>query len=1312
MNDIALSPVKQALLRRIIEQAAAAETPARAPAIAPRERAEPPPLSPEQQQVWFHAALAGNRPLYNEPITIHRLGSFDLATLEAAFNAVLRRHEIWRTGFRTVDGVVRQFAEAELHVPLPLTDLSGLPPAERETEVLRLATEEAQAPFDLARPPLFRARVFRLTEREHRLHLTLHHIIFDGVSIYRILLPELAAEYAARERGEAGPAPAPALQYGDYAAWRAALPDGEETRRQLAFWRRQLAGGLSVVELPCDRPRPPELTHRGSMAVFTLSGALTAALRALARREGATLYMVLLAGFKALLHRYSGLDDVAVGGVVDTRRRPELERLMGYFLNGIVLRTRPHGETRFRDYLAEVRGAVLDALGNSDVPFDRVVREVQPKRDPARHPLFQILFSMEPPADPFPAGWDLTQMEVTVGIAKFDLYLELDERPDGIIGRFLYSTDLFDAATIGRMIGHWTRLLEAVADHPDTPLAALPLLSEDERRRHAQTAGAGGGFDGALLPRRFAEQTQRTPSREALHFAGGAWTYAELAARAGGVAARLAAEGIGRDALVGLCVERSPEMVAALLGILAAGAAYLPLDPGLPEARLRAMIEDARPAALLAGPGRGDCLPGGNLPVWELDGATGALPPDPAGAPDALAYVLYTSGSTGKPKGVEVTHRGLANLLSSMAVEPGCGAEDVLLAVTPLTFDIAALELFLPLTVGGTVVLADRDTARDPLRLAALVEASRCTIMQATPATWRALLESGWRGRADLKILCGGDTLHRELADRLLPRCASLWNLYGPTETTIWSSLHRVAAEAGPVPIGQPIANTSLDILDAAGNPVPEGVVGELHIGGSGLARGYRHNDAGTRERFVTLPGLLARLYRTGDLARWRIDGAIEFLGRGDNQVKIRGFRIALEEIEDALSLHPDIAAAAVRAWPDPSGERALAAYIVPRGTAPAAADLRRHLGLTLPDYMVPTQFVALPALPLSLHGKIDRKRLPPPAPALSATGFAAPREGTEQQLAAIWSSVLAVETIGRDDDFFALGGHSLLVARLLTRVEAEFGRRLALAAVFHTPTLAGMAALLDAPETAGTQRLHDAGSAPCLLWLDVLPAFRHLGAALAGDLPLIGVPLPTDLPLPHLGAPDFREVAAQLVATIREMQSQGPYRLGGWCTLGILAYETASQLAREGAEVRLVVLLDAVNPAEYRKVGATAVRLSKLRYHWRQFRRLRGAARWQYAAARLSGSTDPVTFRLNPTRTAVLNRSALAYTPDAYAGPVLLARPADRLGILGLAAGWGAVASNLAAIECRGDHLSMLEPGNVAVLAEAIRARGRDAAG
>jgi amino acid adenylation domain-containing protein len=1318
-QPIAPADARALLLERML-RGEGAPGPQRVARIGPRDPAALVPLTTEQSQLWLHAAMAPDMPLYNESITIHRRGAYDHAAIEAALGEVMRRHAIWRTAFVEQGGEPVQVVAEPQAITLPIIDLAHLPEAERDAEAVRLATEDARTPIALDRAPLFRARVVRLAADDHRLYLTLHHIIFDGVSIYRTLVPELAALVAAFEAGAPSPLPEPALQYADYAVWQAAQDDARERERQLAWWRQTLAEPLPRLELAGDRPRPAHATHAGSMETFALSARLVERLKALAQTQGATLYMVLLAAYKAMLFRYTGDEDIIVGGVTDTRRRPELQPLMGYFLNTMALRSRPHGARAFTDYLAEVRASVIGALGASDVPFNQLIRALDIKRGSGTHPLFNTLFSIEPPVEPFPPGWDLTQMDVTVGAAKYDLYLELDERHEshggGMAGRFLYSTELFDPATIRRMIEHWTHLLHGVVDDPATPLARLPLMAPGE----AQRLRTGWHDTACALPHPhvaawFAQATAHAPDAPALVCEQDRWTYAQVSVRADAIAARLVAEGVRAGDLVGVCLTRNPLMVAALLGIWRAGAAYLPLDPGFPPARLALIAADARavlalvdpdlPAAVAAALDRANLR---RLPLMA-DWPAAPAPVLPAPRAQDLAYVLYTSGSTGQPKGVEIPHGALVNLLAAMRACPGFGPGQSLLAVTTLSFDIAGLELWLPLVCGGTVHIAPREVAIDMAALAQTIDRLKPDVMQATPATWLGLIEAGWEGRPGMRALCGGEALPRVLAEQLLGRVGELWNVYGPTETTIWSTCARVEHGTGPVPIGRPIANTLVRVLDADGNDRPTGAIGELWIGGRGVALGYRGRPDLTAERFVMIDG--ERMYRTGDLARWRTDGELVCLGRVDAEEKIRGFRVAVEEIEGALTRVPGIAAAAVRAWPDASGERALAAYVVGTGEP---ADWIAALAETLPDYMIPRRFMRLDALPQTPNGKIDRRALPSPDAPVSRAGEP-PATPDERSLAAIWCKVLQVETVNRDDDFFELGGHSLLIARLLRLAEAHYGHRVPMAALFRAPRLADMAAIIASGKPIDSPALvpiQPKGTQVPLFWLDggstMLPLARELGE----DQPFLGISV--DALLDALGRCPRRldDIAALVVEEILRLRPQGPYRLGGWCSSGIIAYAVAAQLQARGAQVELLVLAHAFHPVKARAIGAVRFFLSRLQFHIRQTMQQGKGRRWHYFLERLRGLSDSAGLvggreaMLRPELIAAINRAALRYVPPVYHGHVLLLQPAEHPDVLDFEADWRRdVAGRFEIFTADGGHRTMLEPPNVVPLAKVVAA-------
>ena len=1292
-----------------------------------RSQDAPVPISVEQQRIWFHASASPEMPLYNEAITIHRRGSFDRKVFNAAFQEILKRHEAWRSSFLLVDDAIVQRVHPTPLIDLPFTDLSKLPAEERETEALRLATADAMQSLPLDGAALYRAQVVRLSPDEHRIYLTLHHIIFDGVSIYRIFMTELGTLYAALAAGQQVPYADPELQYGDYAIWRQQHQASRAVRRHLEFWKERLAGDLPVLNLPGDRARPAQTSYRGSMECFHLPGDLITALRGFSSAHRVTLYMSLLAAFKTLLFRYSGQQDLIVGGATDARIRPELEPLMGYFLNTFAIRTHPSAQKPFTQFLTEVRDSVLDALSAADVPFDQVVRAVHRQGDSRHHPIFQVFFSIEPPVEPFMEGWDLTQMDVVTGSAKFDLYLELDERPDHMAARFIYNTDLFDAATIRGMAEHWIVILNAVCHDPERSLGTLPLLTESELK---STTAAGGWNDTerpipkGTLHHAIEEQARRSPNAVAAICGREQWTYARLIARTDTLALALKDRGVHRGSIVAVLLNRSLDLLAGLLAILKTGAAYLPLDPDVPKARLALSLGETEPVLVLTEQDLRSKLSGVDLPMLITDSVTQEIT-DPFEGPEELggedlAYVIHTSGSTGHPKAVEIRHVSLLNALCSFREQPGFSATDTMLAVTTVSFDIAALELFLPLLSGGRVVIADRQTAQDPSLLAAAIESFGCTTLQATPATWRALLASGWRGvarPAPLRALCGGEPLPRDLADRLLALPVELWNMYGPTETTIWSTLARVTAGSGPVSIGKPIANTTAYLLDDRQQLLPVGVPGNLHLGGIGLAKGYRGRLDLTNERFVypqSTGG--SRLYNTGDLAVRRAGGTLECLGRTDNQVKIRGFRIELEAVEAAVSLHPEVQAAAAKAWPDPAGGMRLSLYVVGRGGPPPdGAAVRNFLRNDLPEYMIPSDVIPLQAIPLTPNGKTNRAALPSPVFTNAPPVSDQLSSETERKLASLWTELLRVVSVGADDNFFDLGGHSLLVAVLQRRITDTFGCPLSMAALFHSPTVRQQAnlitaALADTTLPPGLISLQSQRSGPAVFWLHPPPEIQDLAAAIGADRNFFGLTL-TQTDLHAMGSePGISDIAKRHVQTILSVQKQGPYILGGFCTGGILAFETAAQLQSGGHEVALLVLLDAQNPAFYRSVDSVAVELSKLTFHLRR---------------RLSGVPSEKTFRRrvlsrlkkilgsHPELTEMdicLQSTELAayrYTPPTYLGDVLLLRPADRPSRVDFLPGWRAtITGKLWAEDVPGHHEDLFNPVAAERIATEITSR------
>ncbi|MET0396108.1 MAG: amino acid adenylation domain-containing protein [Longimicrobiaceae bacterium] len=1077
----ALSSAKKALLEKRLRGATASAP--RDP-IPPRAETGPLPLSFPQQRLWFLEQLEPGRPFYHIGVPVRLRGRLDRGALARALTEIVRRHEALRTGFVVVGGEPRQVVRPPFEVEIPLDECAGIP----QPEVLERIRAELEAPFDLERDPLVRARLLRLGDEEHVLAATLHHVISDGWSM-GVFIRELTQLYEAFVEGRPSPLPDLPLQYGDFAVWQRGRLGGEVLDKQLGYWREQLRG-LPTVELPTDFPRPPVQSHRGAGLWFRVPAETNARLKAVAREEGATLFMLLLAAWQTLLLRYTGQEDLVVGTPIANRTRREIEPLIGFFVNTLVLRGDLSGDPSFRALLGRARETTLGAYAHQDFPFEKLVEELAPERDLSRNPLFSVLFALQnaPEEELELAGIKLTWQWVDSTTAKFDLMLWTHEEKGELVCLLEYATDLFRASTAERMRGHLVALLDGIVADPDAPLSRLPLLAPAERERIlAEWNDTARELPPSTLHGLVEAQAARTPERAALEFAGETLTYAQLDRRASALAAELTARGVGPESRVALCLERGPEMVAALLAVLKAGGAYVPLDPAYPADRIAYVLADSGARVLVTQSALRDTLPpfaGEIVYVDELadpDAVAGcSLFPVPCSL--SLAYAIYTSGSTGRPKGVMVTHGAAVNLLHAMRERPGISADDTLLAVTTLAFDIALLELLLPLTVGARVVLADRDTAADPVALADLLAASGATVMQATPATWKMLVFAGWEGDRSLRILSGGEALPGAIADLLRERGSVVWNLYGPTETTVWSTVHRVDGSEAVVPVGTPVANTRAYVLDAHLNPVPAGVPGGLYLAGAGVARGYLGRPDLSADRFLPEPfggaergG--ARMYRTGDRARWREDGVLEFLGRDDHQVKVRGFRIELGEVEAALAAHPGVREAAAAALADESGEARLVAYVVEEDEVPPdAPDLRAWLRARLPDYMIPSLFVPLEALPRTANGKTDRAALPAPEGGRAAVEaeYVEPRTAVEEALAAVWAETLHVERVGVHDNFFELGGHSILATQLVVAVRATLQAEVPVRVLFEHPTVAELAAAIVArdPVPGQTERV------------------------------------------------------------------------------------------------------------------------------------------------------------------------------------------------------------------------------------------------
>jgi surfactin family lipopeptide synthetase A len=1170
-----------------------------------RDQTAPCPLSPLQRRLWFMEQLTPGLPVYNEAEAVQLRGDLNIDALERALNVIIARHEVLRTTFRVIDNEPIAFVHESWPIEIKRIDLRALAVPGRQAEVERLLIEEPRRPYHLESEPGIRATLLSLGPRQHIFILMMHHIICDWASM-GVLWRELSPLYRSSCCGDALCLPPLAIQYGDYSSHQVQQDAKPSFDGDLAYWEEKLCGAPPLLELPADRPRPPILSYRGARQRISLGPALSKALRDLGQRAETTLFTIFAAGLNALLSRYTGMSDILLGIPVADREGRELQALIGFFLHTHVLRTELSGSMTFRQLLTRVQKSALELYLHRGVPFDQVVRKLQPERNASYSPLFQVMLVWRD-ADQLLStiGMDGLTVDFPLaesGTSKFDLTLFVTDAGDDIWLDIEYSTDLFDKERIARMFGHYQTLLECVASNPDRPLSELPLLTNAERHQILiewnQTKIAYP--KDRLLHELIEEQVKCSPDAVAAVFERQQLTYRQLNDRANHLAQHLRELAVGPNVLVGICVERSLEMLVGLFGILKAGGTYVPLDPAYPKDRLALMLDDCQPRVLLTLQRLEKKLPAHHAHVVYLDVLPKAttqnpdLPPhQDTYHPSNLAYVLYTSGSTGRPKGVQISNRALVNFLTSMRREPGLVSNDVLLAVTTLSFDIAGLELFLPLITGARVVIAGAEVAMDGARLSSLMTVCGATVMQATPATWRLLLDGGWQGNRELKILCGGEAWPRALADELLPRCHSLWNMYGPTETTIWSSLARVGP-GQPVLLGSPIANTTFHVLDSYQELVPVGVPGELFIGGDGVAEGYLNRPDLTTERFISdpfghEPG--ARLYRTGDMVRRLSDGRIEFLHRVDQQVKIRGYRIELGEVEEVLKQHPCVGQCVVVAQEDVPGDKRLHAYIVPRDALviPGGVELRNFLKQKLPVYMIPTSFVVSEKLPLTPNRKIDRKALSAQPHFSAATGMprpiVPPRTPVEIELASIWEKVLGVKIGSVDDSFFDLGGHSLMAARMFAEIEKIFKLRLPLATFYGAPTVSELAQILqsEAPSTPWPSLvpIQPSGSRPPFFCFhgaggNVL-IYRELSECLGSDQPFYGLQSQgLDGISPRLKT--VAEMAALYVKEIRGVQHQGPYFLGGYCMGGSIAYEAAQQLHAGGEEVALLALFDTMN--------------------------------------------------------------------------------------------------------------------------------------
>lgn len=1066
-ND--LTPAKKALLEKWLQ---GNQPEAKKTVIPLRPNSGTSPLSFPQQRQLFLELLDRGTAVNNLSVFIKMKGNLDISVLGKSVNQIFERHDNLRTSFSFEQGLPIPQLKNQIKITIPTVDLQGFEKNKREEEARNLAEKEVLQSFDLTTAPLIRLKIYKIDKQEHLLLMVVHHTIADGWSL-GVFLKELIAFYQATTQGTPVQLTDLPIQYADYAYWQTHSERQKTMESSLFYWKKQLRGELPVLELPTDNPRNPRRTFSGGTYRFDLFKDLTFALEQVCREEDSTLFMGLLTVFYITLHKYSGQEDILIGTPIANRNLQEIEPLIGVFINTLVLRAVFSGNSTFRQLLQHVRKVSLDAFSHQDLPFEKLVEELKPIRDLSRTPLFQVVFNLQ--NTPLPkleiSGLETSFLEIDTGVSQFDLTLMISKREGEYQAAVEYNKDLFNQDTIAGMFRSFELLLQDAIIQPNIPIVKLQCLDKNELQQlvHGRNQ-TQMEFDQKLsFHQLFEAQVEKTPNAISVIHKQNQFTYNELNQRSNELAHRLMELGVGQEFRVGICMKRSWMLPVALLAVHKAGGVYVPMHSSYPKARVEYILKDAQIEVLITNLDP-DSFEGLNVSVIDLDEKPPSYYEDLPNIPfqtnlQNLAYLIYTSGSTGNPKGVMINHSSLMNFLWSMKIRPGIQQDDVLLAVTSISFDISALEIFLPLITGAKVVIASEEMLENPLLLSEAIDQHQVNMMQATPAIWQLLLESGWKGKNDLKALCGGDVLTRKFANKILDKVGSLWNMYGPTETTIWSAVNLVNNGDRAITIGQAIGNTQLYVLDKYDQPVPLKVAGELHIGGKGLARGYSNLPQLTKEKFIPDPfssHLDARLYKTGDLARYMPDGSIEILGRLDDQVKVNGNRMELGEISSVMLLHPSIRDGIVVTRSGSAGEKKLAAYFVPKNNITLETnELKEFLGMKLPAYMIPAFFVNMSSLPLSTSGKINRKDLPEPGDNRELTAYVAPRNEIEKILTEIWQNVLNLSQIGINDNFFDLGGASMQSLQVVSKANM-FGLRINVEHLFEFQTIADLASFLE----------------------------------------------------------------------------------------------------------------------------------------------------------------------------------------------------------------------------------------------------------
>jgi amino acid adenylation domain-containing protein len=1319
------------------------------------------PTSFAQRRLWFIDQLEPGNTLYNVPGAFRIRGCLDHALLQRAFTEIIARHEILRTTFRAVDGEPMQIVAGSADFHLPRIDLRALPEATRDTEVIRIIREESRRSFDLAHGPLLRAALIDLAPAGQVLVIGLHHIITDSWS-QEVLMRELTAVYSALTAGKPVELPELPIQYADFAAWQREAMQGEALDSQLHYWRKRLAG-LAPLDLPHLPRHSQSRAPEGATELFDIPGPLIASLRTLAQREGVTLFMALLAGWKAFLARYTGQTDIAVGSPISDRGRTETEGLIGFFLNTLVLRTDLADNPTVREALQRVRDTSLEAFAHQDLPFEMIVEDLQPSRMPAKNPLLRVMFvlmSGEEKTWRTPDG-TMEPLIIEESKAKFDLMLHLRDTARGIQGALVYDKALFDSTMASRIASHYKTLLSGMVADPAAHIHSLPLVGGEERERilKAWNDTATPYPASRTVHALFREQAQLNPGAVAVEEGHAHATYRELDRQSDAIAAGLVAQGVKPGDTVAIGLPRSARLIAGILGILKTGAAYVPLDSSYPPVRLEMMLRQSG-ARFLIGAGTESH---GAVPFLSVEKllSTPATPLPELGAATDAAYIMFTSGSTGVPKGVRVLHRGISRLVINTNYVQ-FNPSDIVAHASNTSFDASTFEIWGALLHGGRLVIVPRETLLSPQELAAFIRERKLSVLFLTTPLFHHFAREIPGAFGSLRYLvAGGDALQPDAARAVLRAGppAHLVNGYGPTEATTFAICHEVAdvpPDAVGIPIGRPISNTRAYILDTAMQPVPAGIAGELYLGGPGIAGGYLDNEAATLASFLPDPfsdDPTDRLYKTGDLARWREDGIIDFLGRADNQVKIRGFRVEPGEIEAALRRHPRVRQAVVAPRVDSTGQKQLAAYVVLHpGPALEPHALRDFLLGSLPDYMAPAAFAYLDALPLNANGKVDMALLAAQPLTDSRRIHEGPGTWMEATLVEIWQDVLDQKEVGVTDDFFDLGGHSLLAIRMLAEVQARTGIKIAPRVLFEGATIRHLANAARRPEAVTRSAI-----VPVQTDGDRTPFFFLHGDFVEGGLycvkmaRMIGQDRPFYAIDPH-GVHDepphsIEEMAASRLELVRQVSPHGPYVLGGFCNGGLIAFEMARQLEAAGEKIASLILLsvDGSN-AEFSWLDRL-IRFLPGRGDWKFRRFLEWRERILFARAawklQLGSLAAPVPLSQQPRRIArkvarifrkalglllprpvtvapgtdttqpesagvdiglIYQQACTAYIPRPYHGPAHLLWPGE-MTLRDPLAGWGSVMPQIKAQKVEGGHFSSLQGGNLLRVSEKIRA-------